>query len=146
LLEILLEQMQPLAEKKQIDLIAQIKPNLSILGNGDYLTSLFLNLLDNGIKYAPQGGRVTVTASGEGKVARVSISNTGEGIAPQHLPYLFAPFYRAEAARSRHTGGAGLGLAIAQEIARLHGGSIAATSQPQPETTFMVSLPIRCQA
>lgn len=146
LLEILLEQMQPLAEKKQIDLIAQIKPNLSILGNGDYLTSLFLNLLDNGIKYAPQGGRVTVTASGEGKVTRVSISNTGEGIAPQHLPYLFAPFYRAEAARSRHTGGAGLGLAIAQEIARLHGGSIAATSQPQQETTFMVSLPIRCQA
>jgi heavy metal sensor kinase len=143
LLEILLEQMQPLAEERQICLVAQIPPNLKILGNGDYLTSLFLNLLDNGIKYAPPGGRVTVTASLEGEVARVSISNTGEGIAPQHLPYLFAPFYRAEEARSRHTGGAGLGLAIAQEIARLHGGSIAVASQPQQETTFIVSLPTR---
>jgi signal transduction histidine kinase len=141
LLEILLEQFQLQAEEKQIALAHQISPNLKILGNGDYLTSLFLNLLDNSIKYTPQGGRVTVTASLEREVVRVSISNTGEGIAPQHLSHLFVPFYQAEESRSHHPQGVGLGLAIAQEIAHLHGGSISVASDLRQETTFIVSLP-----
>jgi signal transduction histidine kinase len=71
------------------------------------------------------------------------VINTGEGISTEHLAHLFERFYRVENDRSRHTGGAGLGLAIAHEIARLHGGSIAVESQPQQETIFSVFLPDR---
>lgn len=141
LLEVLLEQLQPLAEKKKITISSEIQGELFIQGNPDYLTSLFLNLLDNAIKYTPNNGRLTVKTRKKYAQIQVAITNTGGGIDPEHLPHLFERFYRAQSGRSWSTGGAGLGLAIAHEIARLHGGSITVESQPNQATTFTVSFP-----
>jgi signal transduction histidine kinase len=74
--------------------------------------------------------------------ARLRVSDSGVGIAPEHLPHLFERFYRADAARSRDEGGAGLGLAICQWIASAHQGTIAVQSTPGEGTTFTVSLPL----
>jgi signal transduction histidine kinase len=140
-LGVLVEQLQPLAETKNIAVVEAICPELFIQGNPDYLTSLFLNLLDNAIKYTASAGQVTVEAKREGRQVRVAVMNKGAGIPTEHIPHLFDRFYRVEDARSRSTGGAGLGLAIAYEIARLHGGSITVQSQVNQTTTFTVLLP-----
>jgi heavy metal sensor kinase len=141
LLSILVEQMQVLANLKSIQLVDLISSDLIMQGNADYITNLFLNLLDNAIKYTPDTGKVTIKGASAERKIRIDVINTGEGIPTKHLPYLFDRFYRVENARSRSTGGAGLGLAIAYEIARLHGGSISVESQPQQETTFSVFFP-----
>lgn len=141
LLEVLIEQIQLLAADKNITISASIKPLLYITGNSDHLTSLFLNLLDNAIKYTSPEGKISVETYRENEQVKVTITNTGKGIAAEHLPHLFERFYRAESDRSRYTGGSGLGLAIAHEIVRLHGGKIYVTSNPHQFTTFTVELP-----
>jgi heavy metal sensor kinase len=141
LLEVLIEQIQFLAAAKNITIIACIEPSLHITGYSDHLTSLFLNLLDNAIKYTPPEGQITVATHRERREAKVTISNSGKGIKAEHLPHLFERFYRAESDRSRYTGGSGLGLAIAHEIVRLHSGKIYVTSNPHQLTTFTVELP-----
>jgi heavy metal sensor kinase len=143
LLDAILEQVQPLAEAKELTLIQDIPPGLSIQGDPDHLIRLFLNLLDNAIKYTPPRGQVTVRAEDEGARLRVAISDTGPGIPSEAIPHLFERFYRVEAARSRDGGGAGLGLAIAYEIARWHGGMLEAQSDFGRGTTFMVYLPVQ---
>lgn len=140
LLEVLCEQIQLLAEPKQIEFYQQIEEELIMFGNPDYLTRLFLNLLDNALKYTDQGGKVTVITEQQSDYYIISIVNTGIGIEMEHLPHLFQRFYRTETARSRQTGGIGLGLAIAQEIALLHGGFIEVKSKLNGETTFLVYL------
>jgi heavy metal sensor kinase len=148
LLEILIEQITPLAEVQHLKLLNELPKWLWVKGDTDHLTSLFLNLLDNAVKYTPHGGRVRlwVPASDLSKDSKdsveINISNTGPGISPEHLPHLFERFYQAEAARSRGRSGTGLGLAIAHEIARLHHGTLRAYSNPNQETTFSVSLPL----
>ncbi len=143
LLEIILEQAQPLAKLHNITLSGNIPSSLLIYGDFDYLLRLFLNLLDNAIKYTPSGGRVTIIAEAKASDVCVAVSDTGAGIPPQHLPHLFERFYRVEADRSRRTGGAGLGLAIAWEIAHWHGGTLSVQSQLGLGTTFTVYLPIQ---
>jgi len=141
LLEVLIEQIYPLAEVKNINISASIEPSLDITGNSDHLISLFLNLLDNAIKYTPSEGNIRVKAYLEKEQVTINIMNTGKGIAAADLPHLFKRFYRAESDRSGNRGGSGLGLAIAYEIVRLHGGTIHVTSQPNQITTFTVELP-----
>ncbi|WP_413167257.1 ATP-binding protein [Capilliphycus salinus ALCB114379] len=136
LLSTLVEQMQPLASTQHIQIIAQISPQLFIRGNADYLTNLFLNLIDNALKYTPSGGTVTVKATQKYQVVEVQVQDTGAGIEAKHLPFLFDRFYRVEEARTRRTGGAGLGLAIANEITRLHNGKLTVESQVNQGTTF----------
>jgi two-component system sensor histidine kinase BaeS len=82
-----------------------------------------------------------VKAERAGVEVVVVVSDTGSGIPPEHLPHLFDHFYRVEVARSRRTGGAGLGLAIAYEITRLHGGTLEVESKPNPDTRKLVRLP-----
>lgn len=115
------------------------------------LYRVFRNLLDNGLRYTPAGGRVAVTCR-TGSVpdgrhqARpgyiIEVADDGPGIAPEHLERIFERFYRADAARTREEGGFGLGLAIAHEIVSLHGGRISAASAPGAGTVFTVWLPI----
>ncbi len=143
LLATIIEQLQPLAELRNILLSADIQSGLSIKGEIDYLIRLFLNLLDNAIKYTPPGGKVRVRVQGKEAQVWVAVSDTGVGIAPEHLPHLFDRFYRVETSRSRNTGGAGLGLAIAKEIARSHGGTLSVQSQIGVGTTFTVQLPLQ---
>ncbi|KJH70037.1 sensor histidine kinase [Aliterella atlantica] len=139
LLEIIVEQVEPLADTREITLIADLAPELWMKGDPDHLTSLFLNLLDNAVKYTKEGGVVRLWSNIETAKIQVCVSNTGAGISPEHLPYLFERFYRVESARSQ--GGAGLGLAIAQEMVRLHNGTIEASSE-SGTTNFTVKLPL----
>jgi two-component system sensor histidine kinase BaeS len=110
----------------------------------DLLIRLFLNLFDNAIKYTPAGGRITIHAQNTGGEIRVTINDTGPGIPANQIPHLFERFYRAERDRARRDtelGGAGLGLAIAQEIAHIHDGQITAESEIGQGSTFTVHLP-----
>jgi two-component system sensor histidine kinase BaeS len=102
---------------------------------------LLLILLDNAIRHTLPGGEITVSADQTPTTIRISVTDTGEGIAADDLPHVFERFYRAGRSRDRATGGTGLGLAIAQSIARLHGGEITAKSKLGIGSTFTVSLP-----
>jgi heavy metal sensor kinase len=139
MLEVIVEQFQPMVEKKNLSVQMILPPALPVVGDPDHLTRLFLNLLDNTVKYTPRGGQITIQAPRA--PARITIHNTGPGIPPEHLPHLFERFYRVDADRSRETGGDGLGLAIAQEIVRLHGGEIRVESAPGQGVTVTVFLP-----
>ncbi|NDJ76953.1 MAG: HAMP domain-containing protein [Chloroflexi bacterium] len=145
LLLALVDQVMMLAEEKHITLTGDVQPELTFTGNMNLLIRLFLNLLDNAIKYTPEGGTVTLRACQEADRIRVSVSDTGPGIPADQLPHLFEPFFRVESDRGRgptQAGGAGLGLAIAHEIARAHDGSIAIKSTPGHGSTFTVYLPL----
>lgn len=146
LLEAIADQVQPLADLKAIQFRALLSAGLTVQAQPDHLIRLFLNLLDNAIKHTPEGGKVILAAQPIDNQLQVTISDTGCGIAPEHLPYLFERFYRVESDRSRRTGGAGLGLAIAYEIAQLYGGSITVESRQNWGTTFMVTLPLASRA
>ncbi len=114
--------------------------NLSVLGDADSLTRLFGNLLENAARHTPPGGQITVTARRENNQVAVTVADTGEGIAPAHLPHVTERFYRADAARARADGGTGLGLAICLNIAEAHGGTLALQSEPGQGTTVSVTL------
>jgi signal transduction histidine kinase len=110
------------------------------------------NLIANAVRHTPSGGSITVSArTAGGDAARqvdgpsllLSVADTGEGIAPEHLPHVFERFYRAEGARSRAGGGAGLGLAIVKQMVQAHGGRVWVDSQPGRGSTFYVALPLR---
>ena len=133
--------MRPLAEAKALELVEEVAPGLRLTGDPDHLIRLFLNVLDNAIKYTPAGGNVTVQAVEESTTVRVTVRDTGPGIPPQHLPHLFERFYRVEVDRSRETGGTGLGLAVAVEIAHWHGGTLEVQSAVGQGTTCLIRLP-----
>lgn len=141
LLEATVEQMGQLAEERQIQLIERIQPELFMQGDPDHLIRVFLNLLDNAIKYTPVQGQVIVLAESQGTQVCIQFRDTGEGIPSEHLPHLFERFYRVEGARSRQTGGTGLGLAIAHELTQLHNGTLVVQSQIDQSTTFSILLP-----
>jgi heavy metal sensor kinase len=142
LLGAVLDGVRPLAEAKGLELVEAVPAELRGWGNADHLIRLFLNLLDNAVRYTPPGGRVTLRAEGDGARLRVVIADTGPGIPREHLPHVFERFYRVESHRAGGAGGAGLGLAIAHEIARWHGGTIAVASELGRGSVFTVDLPI----
>ena len=106
------------------------------------LGQVLANLLENGLRHTPSGGTVVIGARATHDGVTVVVSDTGDGVLPEHLPHLFDRFYRVDAARDRVHGGAGIGLAIAKALVDGHGGSIKADSQGLGQgTTFTVSLP-----
>lgn len=141
LLEVLLEQIQPLADEKKIQAIATIQDELFCVGDNDHLIRLFMNLLENALKYTPANGQIRVTGRKDSTHLVVDIHNTGSIIPDGHLPRLFERFYRVDSDRSSQTGGAGLGLAIAHEIVRMHAGEISVASEPGKGVKFTVYLP-----
>ena len=106
-----------------------------------WLERLLLILLDNAIKFTPEGGRIAVTFACDNGLARFAVTDTGTGVTPDALPHLFERFYRADPLRSRPTQGAGLGLALAKWIAERHGGTIDVKSRSGEGSTFTVTLP-----
>lgn len=142
LLEVLLEGLVWMAEAKQIHLSWDVAKDLSLWGDQDYLMRVFINLLDNGIKYANEGGQVELKGYRDRQKIVVLVRNTGPGIPAESLPHLFDRFYRVDKARDRHQGGTGLGLAIVQEIVRYHKGEIRVTSDPGEWTTFSLTFPL----
>ena len=114
-----------------------------ISGDPDRLRDLLRNLIENAMKYCPNGGPIVVRARENGTQTVLEVSDCGIGISADDLPYIFERFYRAESDISTAAGGSGLGLYIARAIARAHGGTIEASSEPGRGTTFTVSLPKR---
>jgi two-component system sensor histidine kinase BaeS len=96
------------------------------------------NLVSNAIRHTPAGGSVSVTVHGD---ATFTVTDTGSGIAAEHVPHIFDRFYRADPSRSRATGGSGLGLAITKHLVDAHGGTLDVTSTPGKGSTFTIRLP-----
>lgn len=121
-----------------------IGPLEKIVVRGDRirLKQLFSNLLENAVRYTPRGGSMSVSAVSQGKTAMIAVKDTGVGIPKEALPHIFERFYRADKARSRADGGAGLGLSICQHIAEVHGGRIEVESRVGEGSTFSVFLPL----
>lgn len=133
---------EPVAFEQGVSLESDIAENLSISGRGEQLRRLVAILLDNAVKYAGEGGRVTVALSpAEKGGACLTVTNTGPAIPAGHLPHLFERFYRSDNSRARTSGGYGLGLSIAKSIVDGHRGSISVSSSETEGTTFTVKLP-----
>lgn len=113
-----------------------------VFGDADQLKQVLVALLDNALKYTPYEGSVSLSLTTDECDAIVKVSDTGIGILPEDLPYIFERFYRADPARSRDRGGSGLGLTIVQSIVQEHGGSIEVKSTPGKGSTFFLRLPI----
>ena len=141
LVDAAVEQVQPAAQERNINLTIVTGPTSTLQGDEDLLLQLLLNLLGNAIKYTPAGGSVTVGWNIDGKQVELWVRDTGVGIAPEHLPRIFDRFYRVDKARSRAEGGSGLGLSISRWIAEAHGGSISVESAPDQGSVFIVRLP-----
>jgi len=110
----------------------------------DRIQQVFWNLLANAVKFTPRGGHVTVRLSADEGIAKASVTDTGIGIRPEALPHVFQRFWQGDSVNSRHTGGLGVGLALARHFVELHGGTIAAESSgPGKGATFTVTLPLR---
>jgi heavy metal sensor kinase len=136
------DQMRLLAEEKRISLICDTAGPVYTIGDESRIKQVLVNLLDNSIKYTPEGGCITTSISAEGGDAVLTVKDNGIGIPAESLPHLFERFYRAERARSRRVAGVGLGLPIVQAICRAHGGTISITSNEGRGTSVEVRLPI----
>lgn len=132
---------ESVAFERQVTLQSSLQPELTLYGEADGLERLVMILLDNGVKYAGEGGEVEVSLCRRQEKAVLTVTNTGEPIPPEHLPHLFERFYRADGSRSRKEGGYGLGLAIAQAIVETHRGQIEVRSSREEGTVFTVTLP-----
>lgn len=132
---------ESVAFERGVTLDEAVRPGLTTWGDEGQLLRLVMILLDNAVKYAGEKGRVTVGLEETQGRLRLSVSNTGPAIPPEHLPHLFERFYRSDAARDREQGGYGLGLAIAKSIVDAQGGRITVESTPEKGTTFTVVFP-----
>jgi signal transduction histidine kinase len=147
-LEAVLDTVRPAAEAKGITIAVDVQPVGQpvgpILGDPDRLQQVIWNLLSNAIKFNPRGGRVEVgLQEAEGSV-EIEVRDTGSGIRPEFLPYVFDRFRQAESTTTRSHGGLGLGLSIVRHLVELHGGTVAVASAGEGRgATFTVSLPVR---
>lgn len=131
-----------LATQKNISVMLKTNTPITLVGDRIRLRQLFLNLVDNAVKYTPEGGRITLSAERENGVAIFNVEDTGMGIPSGDIDRVFDRFYRVDQARSRELGGTGLGLSIAKWIAELHRGSISVKSEVNKGSVFSVHLPI----
>lgn len=142
LLEDLAVDIQLLSERKQLSFQANFPESLIVKGDEVKLRELFLNLLDNAIKYSPSGGKISLSMTRQGEMAKVTVEDTGIGIPEEHLPHIFERFYRVNKTRASSDEGSGLGLAICQHIVETHGGKIEVESQVGEGSVFTVILPL----
>ena len=137
LVDEVLEDLEPLAETKNIRLIGKCK-DITMVGSDILIYRLVYNLVENAIKYNHSGGQVTVTADRKENHVYLSVEDTGAGIPEELKERVFEPFFRVDKSRSRELGGVGLGLALVREIVRVHDGSITVKSNPSGGTIFEV--------
>ncbi|NOX98050.1 MAG: phosphate regulon sensor histidine kinase PhoR [Nitrospirae bacterium] len=130
-------------ERKALTIEVNIPPNFPHLtADSERIERVLGNLLDNAIKFTPEGGKICFTALNNNGNIRIEVSDTGIGIPREHLSRLFERFYRVDKARSRELGGTGLGLAIVKHIVRAHGGTVGVESEPGKGSKFFFTLPI----
>ncbi|HEX8282917.1 MAG TPA: ATP-binding protein [Pyrinomonadaceae bacterium] len=128
------------AESCGVTLVNAVAPDAAVRADPRRLEQMLLNLVDNAVKFNRRGGAVTVSHTA-GVRDLVEVSDTGDGIPPEHLTRIFERFYRVDRARSRELGGTGLGLAIVKHLARAHGGEVRVRSTPGEGTAFTIELP-----
>jgi heavy metal sensor kinase len=136
------DQMELLSEDKLQHLKREIAPQVVVDGDKNRLQQVVVNLLDNAIKYTPEGGTLALQIMKDGRNAIFEISDTGIGIAENALPHIFDRFFRAEEARAQRMEGAGLGLAIVRSIVEAHGGTVRAESNGTRGTRIRIELPL----
>ena len=131
-----------MAEKRRQEIKLQIGDNCEMYADTAKLTQVVYNIMDNAIKYTPEGGLIRVRLIRSGRDAILSITDNGPGIPKEDQPHIFDRFYRVDKARSRDTGGTGLGLSIVNQLVLMHGGSVSVQSEEGHGSTFTVELPI----
>ena len=150
MLERAVSMLQPLCEEKSLTVRQNLSRDLpSLVIDVDRINQVIYNLLNNAIRYIDKGCTITVSTmkvAVEGKTyAQVQVADTGKGIAPEDLNHIFQYFYRSEQSRNRKSGGSGIGLALAQQFIRSHGGNIWADSTVGKGTTFTFILPLKAK-
>jgi two-component system phosphate regulon sensor histidine kinase PhoR len=131
----------PLAGKKRLDFGVEAPPGLVLRADPELLERAVGNLVENALKYTPEGGRIRARAGRDGDAVAFAVEDSGIGIPEADQPRVFERFYRVDKSRSRDLGGTGLGLAIVKHIAQLHGGSVSVRSAPGRGSTFTLHLP-----
>ena len=135
------EHSQTEAERKDIGIAVALDKDLYVRGDRAQLHAAVSNLVENAVRYSPDGSKVTVSAVEDDDTIRISIADRGVGISTEELDRIFERFYRVDPARARNTGGTGLGLSIVKHVAASHGGSVEVWSEPGSGSTFTLVLP-----
>ncbi len=117
-------------QARQIGVDVQVPDALTLVADFDKILQALRNLLENALRYSPEGGQVSISGRQLTDMVEISVTNSGEGIAAADLPYIFERFFRADRSRSREHGGAGIGLAIVKQLVVAHGGQVGAESRP----------------
>ncbi|MEM8945434.1 MAG: ATP-binding protein [Planctomycetota bacterium] len=139
-----LAKVQPLMQKKAIDFIVQMPEKMADLElDKDKIVAVLVNLLGNAAKYTPESGRVTLRVKIDDSQLQVAVEDTGVGIAPDEVGKVFDKFFRSSDPRIQGETGTGLGLSLAREVVRMHGGDITVESQIDHGTTFVATIPIQ---
>jgi len=136
----LADEFYPLLAPKGQQAIVDVKEDIKVLADANKLARVFNNIFKNAIAYSDENSIINIHAEKQNDQIHISFTNKGKAIPPQKLTMIFEKFYRLDSSRSTQTGGAGLGLAIANEIVQAHGGTISAISTDE-KTVFTVSLP-----
>jgi two-component system phosphate regulon sensor histidine kinase PhoR len=138
-----LAKVEPLMQKKEIQFEVELPPKMPELHlDKDKIIAVVVNVLGNAAKYTPNGGRVSLKVKCEEGRLRAAVQDTGVGIAEEELPKVFEKFFRSEDPRVQAEVGTGLGLSLAREVVRMHGGEITVESELNKGSTFTVSLPL----
>lgn len=133
---------KPIYNSKNYSLKLSTEKDIDVLMDKDKLKQILYNLLSNSIRFLRDNGKVTVSLSKEGNLAKIIVEDNGIGIKEEDLPHLFERFYRADISRNKETGGTGLGLSIVKNLVELHGGKISVDSEYGKGTKFTIMLPL----
>jgi signal transduction histidine kinase len=137
-----LTRLEEAISQKGLALNILLSPGQEVWTEEALFQEMLAQLLENAIRYTPEGGHILLKTEARPGELLLEIEDTGIGIAPQHMPYVFDRFYRTDKARNVHTGGAGLGLALVKRIVQLHGGLIELKSVPEEGTSVQICLPL----
>ena len=133
----------PELDRKRVAVVNTVSADLpDVAADGDRVTEILLNLLDNALRHTPDAGRIEVSATVDGAFVRVQIADSGPGIPEAEREHIFDRFYRMDSARASATGGSGLGLAIVRALVEAHGGAIIVDERPGGGARFSFTLPI----
>jgi len=135
----------PMAQEKKLHFTIEQCDDVMVLGDKTRMHQLFSNLIDNAVKFTPEGGLVALSLSTAGRAAQFRVRDSGIGIAEEDIPNIFNRFYQGDKSRSGAARGSGLGLHICKRIVEAHGGEISVAGNKQQGVTFTITLPVRTQ-